>query len=337
MQHESRLRRSSSGCEYAMMSASPEPIAAACEELRANIELQLERTLKLDSMTMKADAYDHGAIMGILETSGQERFRTISDGSGREAKCKNVRLDRFFAEMNTTLTTDYELDGFTELERSKRKLEAVLKSSLAQAESESPWYNNMLASLKFDEFCEILTKFPDGDMLKISKQKRKDIFSGSLKILDICSVELKLNSSKDDPNNIWNENILQFICRNDIQDAADIILDGDLIYKIASESLLTNGLNSLGPDISKEVISYVKLFCCVMRLCLAGMSLDEEEDEEDAADFKRAVNDGLEDWEWLDVVLADNVDDHDYIDYSTQKLVSDLQIFHRPQLSINFV
>ena len=284
-------------------------------------------TSKIKRTLRKSELQDHSKFVTVIGTQLQPAT-AVKESKTDNTAAFNPNYKRYQLALQQV---EHECDGLTDRERQKRKLEAVLEYLLLDANYEPSWYSNMIASLKYDEFCEILAKFPDRDMLKISQKKRKEIFSGSLKIFGICSVKLELNSSRDDPSSIWNENILQFICRNDIQEAADIILDEDLIYKVAAESLLTNGLNSLGPEISKEVISYVKIVCCVMRLCLAGMSLDEEEDEEDAADFKRAVNDALEGWEWLDFVVKDNADDYDYIDYSTQKLASD----PRSQLSIN--
>ena len=224
-----------------------------------------------------------------------------------------------------------EFWGFTEMDRMKREFVKELSefSKDANSEGESVWYNNMLVSTKFDPFCEILAKFPDRKMLKITKQKRSKIYRGVRKIFEIFSLELKLNNSGENPYNMWKQSILQIICRSDVQLLADDILEGDLIYKVASESLLKNGLNSLGSVVSGEVLSYVKFICCFLRCVMAVAGTDKDGDEAEDQ-FIQSMTDEITDWIWPDFVLDNLISDgisRSHMEYRMGEVVSQIYNF----------
>ena len=299
-------------------------VAKVQEYLSLNVEKVLERNAKLDNLELQSDMLQRSAMS--FKSSSQERFRCISSPQSAKRYEEEIYETGLFSgapiqlsEFDlSTISPDHGFVGFTAQEREKRKLEAELKRCFAETERKSPWYSNMMASLKFDEFCELLTKFPEREMMKFSKQKRKEIFSSCEKLLYVVSLEMKRNLDDGENPESFKYSIFQIICSNDVQNAADDILEGDLIYKVALNSLLSNGLNSLGPSVSKEVISYVKLVCCSMRLCMAGVSMEEEgegEDEE-AKQFKEIAVEMLLHWKWSPW------GSDDYDDYCTQELVS---------------
>ena len=197
-------------------------------------------------------------------------------------------------------------------------------------DSKSPWYSNILASSKYDAFCEILTKFTVTNEISLTQEIRRKIFYGSTKILKILHDELSVIESADEPANFWIQNVLEIICGSDVQLLADDILEGDLIYKVASESLLKNGLNSLGSVICGEVLSYVKFVCCILRLCWAGMSLTEDERNKEAKSFINLVRESEEDGvkkRWF--LLRDLRNENRHIGLNTDNIVS-----HKNQIYI---
>ncbi|XP_063679343.1 uncharacterized protein LOC134814927 isoform X2 [Bolinopsis microptera] len=315
-------------------------VAMVQEQLSLNVEKVLDRNAKLD-LNLKSGLKMLQRSAVSFESSSQERFRCISSPLSAKRYEEEINEAGFYSgamhlrEFDlSTISPDHGFDGFTAQEREKRKLEAELKRYFAETEKKSPWYSNMMASLKFDEFCELLTKFPEreSEMMKLSKQKRNGIFSGCEKLLYIFSLEMKRNLDDGENLESWKQSIFQFICSNDVQNAADDILEGDLIYEAALNSLLSNGLNSLGPSVSKEVISYVKLVCCSMRLCMAGISMDEEGEEEDeeATKFKEIAVEMLIRWKWSPW------GSDDYDDYSTQELVSGMYYIIFCEKFLNF-
>lgn len=243
-------------------------------------------------------------------SSGQERFRS-----------SNVPISRssFPVPMKEEEDQD-EFWGFTEVDRRKREFVKELTELSEGSEGESVWYSNLLASIKYDAFCEILSKFSDRKMLTISRQRRTKIYQTVRKIFEVISVELKLNSSGD-KTTIWKQNILEVISRPDVQLLTDDILEGDLIYKIASESLLKNGLNSLGNLVSGEFLSYVKVICCVLRCAVAASHEDDDERQ-----LTQIVSDVATDWIWPDFVYDDFSDDYIRHQYETIDMVSQIQL-----------
>ena len=190
-------------------------------------------------------------------------------------------------------------------------------------DSKSPWYSNILASSKYDAFCDILTKFTATNEISLTQEIRRKIFYGSTKILKILHDELSIIESADESANFWIQNVLEIICRSDVQLLADDILAGDLIYKVASESLLKNGLNSMGSVVSGEVLSYVKFVCCVLRLCWAGMCLTEDERNKEARVFINLVREAEEDGvkkRWF--LLKDLRNENRHIGLNSENIVS---------------
>lgn len=212
--------------------------------------------------------------------------------------------------------------SISEPQREKRHLEREVMNSWLETNSKSPWFSNMLASLKYDAYCEILTKFTEKHDISMSQEIRRKVFFGSSKILKILHNEMSIIEDADEPAKIWNQRIINVISRPEIQLLTDYILEGDLIYKVASESLLKNGLNSLGNLVSDEVLSYVKFVCCVLRLCRAGMSLKVDERNKEARLLNKIVSvtdeDGVEK-RWF---LRDLDDSTCRVGFSTEKIVS---------------
>ena len=205
-----------------------------------------------------------------------------------------------------------------------------MRRSWLMTDSKSPWYSNLLASSKFDAFCEILINLTAANEILLTQEIRKKVFYGSSKILKILHDELSIIESADEPANSWIQSVLEIICRPDFQLLSDDILEGDLIYKVASESLLKNGLNSLGSVVSEEVLSYVKFSCCVLRLCWAGMSLTEDERNKEARCFMNLLREVEEDGvkkRWF--LLRDLPNENRHIGLNMESIVS-----HKYQINI---
>ena len=299
------------------------------DELRdrcENLSMLMERSCE---MTMSVSG-------SMFASGGQERFRSITTALSDQERIMNAHIS--LAPTPSKEEGQDEFWGFTEMDRMKREFVKELSefSKDADSEGESVWYNNMLVSTKFDPFCEILAKFPDRKMLKITKQKRSKIYRGVRKIFEIFSLELKLNNSGENPYNMWKQSILQIICRSDVQLLADDILEGDLIYKVASESLLKNGLNSLGSVVSGEVLSYVKFICCFLRCVMAVAGSDKDGDEA-GCQFIQSMTDEITDWIWPDFVLDNLISDgisRSHMEYRMGEVVS--QIYNFTILKLEF-
>lgn len=186
---------------------------------------------------------------------------------GRAARSRSVKLESRGPIRRSKKEAEKEssdLPAFRELTepvQQRRKLEKELEDLEVV---ESQWCQNLLASLKFDSFCEILAEFSGKELPAISDWR-------SLRTVE-C-IEDALNVFKVQVNYYYNEpctvempgkGILGILCSLEVQSAIDLILEGDVLYKFFSEKLLSSGLNSLSPDISKEILCFLKIvFCCV--------------------------------------------------------------------------
>ena len=288
-----------------------------------NLSMLMERSCE---MTMSVGG-------SMFASSGQERFRSITTALSDQERMTNAQIS--LAPTPSKEEDQAEFWGFTEMDRMKREFVKELSelSKDADLEGESVWYKNLLVSTKFDPFCEILEKFPDRKMLKITKQKRSKIYRSMREMCEIFSFELKLNNSGENPYNMWKLSILQIIRRSDVQLLAEDILEGDIIYKVASESLLKNGLNSLGSVVSGEVLSYVKLICCFLR-CVMAIAGSEQDGNEAEEQFIQSLSDEITDWIWPDFVLDNLICDgisRSHMEYRMGEIVSQIYYF-----TINF-
>ena len=163
------------------------------------------------------------------------------------------------------------LEYLTDLNKVKRKMERKLIVLLDGEVEGSTWHNNMLSSLKFDQFVGMLARLPIENPV-LTKNQHLHLISLCTRFTKVIESERAMYWSKDLDEPSKGDNIFTFLRSTAIQSIADSFLENDNLYQTSADVLLRNGLNSLGLQECQNVISYFKLAFCFLRIAVMELS-----------------------------------------------------------------